>query len=181
MLRSTSADLTASSKALCTARSVVESIDPTTGRNNADRYYRTNEFSGYVQDKWQALTNLSITAGVRYDYHGGMTEKYGDMFNFDPTLVRRDRYLDDRIYCQQCRFRDRRKQQAESDERCFSINSGWTPMGHLAALGLRLVSQGIEQQACDQRRRRHLLRPRRTFHLSLAAGRQFDRRSFRRD
>ncbi|MGA7242866.1 MAG: TonB-dependent receptor, partial [Terracidiphilus sp.] len=65
---------------------VVESIDPTTGRNNADRYYRTNELSGYVQDKWQALTNLSITAGVRYDYHGGMTEKYGDMFNFDPSL-----------------------------------------------------------------------------------------------
>ena len=65
---------------------VVESIDPVTGRNNGDRYYRTNEFSGYVQDKWQTLTNLSITAGVRYDYHGGMTEKYGDMFNFDPAL-----------------------------------------------------------------------------------------------
>ena len=66
--------------------SVLESIDPTTHRNNADRYYRTNEFNGYVQDKWQALTNLSITAGVRYDYHGGMTEKYGNMFNFDPAL-----------------------------------------------------------------------------------------------
>ena len=65
---------------------VVESIDPTTNRNNADRYYRTNELSGYVQDKWQARTNLSVTAGVRYDYHGGMTEKYGDMFNFDPAL-----------------------------------------------------------------------------------------------
>jgi hypothetical protein len=66
--------------------SVVESIDPTTHRNNADRYYRTNELSGYVQDKWQALSNLSITAGVRYDYHGGMTEKYGEMFNFDPSV-----------------------------------------------------------------------------------------------
>ena len=66
--------------------SVVESIDPVSHRNNADRYYRTNELSGYVQDKWQALTNLSITAGVRYDYHGGMTEKYGDIFNFDPSL-----------------------------------------------------------------------------------------------
>jgi hypothetical protein len=65
--------------------SVVESIDPSTGRNNADRYYRTNEFSGYLQDKWQARSNLSITAGLRYDYHGGMTEKYGDMFNFDPA------------------------------------------------------------------------------------------------
>ncbi|HEY1903114.1 MAG TPA: carboxypeptidase regulatory-like domain-containing protein [Terracidiphilus sp.] len=66
--------------------SVFESIDDTAKRNNADRYYRTNEISGYVQDKWQARTNLSITAGVRYDYHGGMTEKYGDMFNFDPAL-----------------------------------------------------------------------------------------------
>ncbi|MGD0733553.1 MAG: carboxypeptidase regulatory-like domain-containing protein [Terracidiphilus sp.] len=62
-----------------------ESIDPTTHRNNADRYYRTNELSGYVQDKWQVLPNLSITGGVRYDYHGGMTEKYGDMFNFNPA------------------------------------------------------------------------------------------------
>ncbi|MGA8043587.1 MAG: TonB-dependent receptor, partial [Terracidiphilus sp.] len=66
--------------------SVVQSIDPVTHRNNADRYYRNNELSGYVQDKWQARTNLSITAGVRYDYHGGMTEKYGNMFNFDPSL-----------------------------------------------------------------------------------------------
>ncbi len=66
--------------------SVLESIDPVTHRNNADRYYRTNEISGYVQDKWQVKSNLSITGGVRYDYHGGMTEKFGDMFNFDPAL-----------------------------------------------------------------------------------------------
>jgi hypothetical protein len=69
--------------------SVLESIctppQCTTPRNNADRYYRSNEIAGYVQDKWQALPNLSITAGVRYDYHGGLTEKYGNMFNFDPS------------------------------------------------------------------------------------------------
>jgi hypothetical protein len=65
---------------------VLESIDPTSGRNNADRYYRTNELSGYLQDKWQARTNLSITAGLRYDYHGGMTEKFGNMLNFNPAL-----------------------------------------------------------------------------------------------
>ena len=56
------------------------------GKNNADRYYRTNEAAGYVQDKWQIMSNLSITLGVRYDYHGGMTEKFGNMFNFDPSL-----------------------------------------------------------------------------------------------
>jgi hypothetical protein len=65
---------------------VLETIDPATQKNNADRYYRTNEIAGYVQDKWQAMPNLSITAGVRYDYHGGLTEKYGNMFNFDPSL-----------------------------------------------------------------------------------------------
>jgi len=65
--------------------SVLETLDGKTGRNNADRYYRTNEFAGYAQDKWQALSNLSITYGVRYDYHGGMTEKYGNFFNFDPN------------------------------------------------------------------------------------------------
>jgi hypothetical protein len=56
------------------------------GKNDADRYYRSNESDAYVQDKWQLLTNLSITAGVRYDYHGGLSEKYGNMFNFDPSL-----------------------------------------------------------------------------------------------
>jgi len=65
---------------------VLETLDPATGKNNADRYYRTNEIDGYAQDKWQVRPNLSITAGVRYDYHGGMTEKYGNMFNFEPSL-----------------------------------------------------------------------------------------------
>jgi hypothetical protein len=67
--------------------SVLESIDTTNtpNRNLADRYYRTNEFSAYLQDKWQAMSSLSITAGVRWDYHGGLTEKYGNIFNFDPS------------------------------------------------------------------------------------------------
>ena len=64
---------------------VLESTGTDSGRNNSNRYYRSNEIASYVQDKWQALPNLSITAGVRYDYHGGLTEKYGNMFNFDPT------------------------------------------------------------------------------------------------
>lgn len=56
------------------------------GHNVSNRYYRSNEFSGYIQDKFQLYSNLSLTAGVRYDYHGGLTEKYGNMFNFDPNL-----------------------------------------------------------------------------------------------
>jgi hypothetical protein len=64
--------------------SVLETLG-SNGQNLANRYYRANEGASYVQDKWQALANLSITAGVRWDYHGGMTEKYGNMFNFDPN------------------------------------------------------------------------------------------------
>ncbi len=65
---------------------VIDSIDPVSGRNNSDRYYRSNEAAAYLQDKWQLTPNLSITAGVRYDYHGGMTEKYGNFFTFNPNL-----------------------------------------------------------------------------------------------
>jgi len=66
------------------ASDVIESIS--NGHNNADRYYRNNEVSGYVQDKWQIEPSLSLTLGGRYDYHGGLTEKYGNMFNFDGSL-----------------------------------------------------------------------------------------------
>ena len=64
--------------------SVLQSVS--NGHNLADRYYRSNEFDGYLQDKWQALSNLSITAGIRFDDHGGLTEKYGNIFNFNPSL-----------------------------------------------------------------------------------------------
>jgi len=52
-------------------------------QGNANRYYRSNQLGTYVQDKWQITPNLSLTAGVRYDWDGGLTEKYGRIFNFD--------------------------------------------------------------------------------------------------
>ena len=38
-----------------------------------------------MQDKFQVRSNLSFTAGLRFDYHGGMKEKNGRIFNFDPS------------------------------------------------------------------------------------------------
>jgi hypothetical protein len=55
-------------------------------QGNASRYYRANQLGTYVQDKFQILPNLSLTAGVRYDWDGGLSEKYGRLFNFDPKL-----------------------------------------------------------------------------------------------
>ena len=52
---------------------------------NTNRYYRANDGGAFLQDQWKVLPNLSITAGVRYDYNGGFTEKYGNIFNFNPS------------------------------------------------------------------------------------------------
>ncbi len=52
---------------------------------NANRYWRANETGEYVQDKFQFRPNLTITAGLRWDWNGGLTEKYGNLLNFDPS------------------------------------------------------------------------------------------------
>ena len=52
-------------------------------QGNANRYYRANQLGTYLQDKFQITPTLSLTAGVRYDWDGGLTEKYGRIFNFD--------------------------------------------------------------------------------------------------
>jgi outer membrane receptor protein involved in Fe transport len=54
-------------------------------QGNANRYYRSNQTGLFAQDKFQLKPNLSITAGLRYDWNGGLTEKYGNLYNFDPT------------------------------------------------------------------------------------------------
>jgi len=54
-------------------------------QGDANRYYRSNETGGYFQDKFQLRPNLSISAGIRFDYHGGLRERNGRIFNFDPS------------------------------------------------------------------------------------------------
>ena len=59
-------------------------------QGDANRYYRANQLGMYLQDKYQVTPSLSLTAGVRYDWDGGLTEKYGRLFNFDPKLYQYD-------------------------------------------------------------------------------------------
>ncbi len=59
-------------------------------RGDASRYFRANQLGSYAQDKFQVTPNLSLTYGVRYDWDAGLTEKYGRIFNFDPTLYNYD-------------------------------------------------------------------------------------------
>jgi hypothetical protein len=61
---------------------------------NPNRYWRANETGEYIQDKFQMRPNLSITAGLRFDWDGGLTEKDGDLFNFDPSAYSYDPVTD---------------------------------------------------------------------------------------
>jgi hypothetical protein len=63
-------------------------------QGDANRYYRSKETGAYIQDKYQIRPNLSVTAGVRFDYHGGLTEKNGRIFNFEPSAYSYDATTD---------------------------------------------------------------------------------------
>ncbi len=59
-------------------------------QGDANRYYRAKQVGTFVQDKYQVTPSLSLTAGVRYDWNGGLSEKYGRLFNFDPSAYSYD-------------------------------------------------------------------------------------------
>jgi len=63
-------------------------------QGDANRYYRAKDTGAYLQDKFQIRPNLSLTAGVRFDDHGGLTEKNGRFYNFDPSLYNYDATTD---------------------------------------------------------------------------------------
>jgi hypothetical protein len=54
-------------------------------QGDANRYFRANQLGLFLQDKFQVKPNLTLTGGIRYDWDGGLTEKYGRLFNFDPS------------------------------------------------------------------------------------------------
>jgi len=55
-----------------------------------NRYYRAPQVGAYAQDKWLLTPKLTVTAGIRYDYDGGLYEKYGHLVNFDSSKYQYD-------------------------------------------------------------------------------------------
>jgi hypothetical protein len=53
---------------------------------SGSRYYRSNTTGLFVNDNWKVRSNLTVTAGLRWDYEGPLTEKYGRLTDFNPSL-----------------------------------------------------------------------------------------------
>jgi hypothetical protein len=48
-------------------------------------YFLQNQANGYLQDEWKIRPNLTLILGVRYEYFGPITEKYGRIANLAIT------------------------------------------------------------------------------------------------
>jgi hypothetical protein len=53
---------------------------------SSNRYYRADQVGLFVQDNFRLASNVSLTLGVRYDFDGPLSEKNGNLTNFDPNL-----------------------------------------------------------------------------------------------
>ncbi len=59
--------------------------DGTAFVGTASRYYRSDTMGLYINDNYKLRSNLTVTAGLRWDIDGPLTEKYGRLTSFDPS------------------------------------------------------------------------------------------------
>jgi hypothetical protein len=52
---------------------------------SADRYYRSDTAGLFANDNFKVRSNLTVTFGLRWDFDGPLSEKYGRLTAFDPT------------------------------------------------------------------------------------------------
>jgi hypothetical protein len=48
---------------------------------NADKYFRSNSWDGYISDDWRLRSGFSLKLGLRWDYNSPITERYGRLVN----------------------------------------------------------------------------------------------------
>jgi len=60
----------------------------------ASRYYRSDTVGVFANDNYKILSNLTLTLGLRWDYDGPLTEKYGKLTSFDPSQYSYDASTD---------------------------------------------------------------------------------------
>ncbi len=52
---------------------------------NADKYFRQSTYDVYVLDDWRVRPELTINAGIRWEYGAPITELFGRLVNLDST------------------------------------------------------------------------------------------------
>lgn len=57
---------------------------------SANRYYRSDTAGIFVSDNFKLRSNLTVTAGLRWDFDGPLSEKYGRLTGFNPSLYSYD-------------------------------------------------------------------------------------------
>ena len=53
---------------------------------SANRYYRADTAGAYINDSYKLRSNVTATFGVRWDFDGPLSEKYGRLATFNPAL-----------------------------------------------------------------------------------------------
>jgi len=57
---------------------------------SSSRYYRSDTIGSFVNDNFKIASNLTLTMGLRWDYDGPLSEKYGRLTTFDATKYQYD-------------------------------------------------------------------------------------------
>jgi hypothetical protein len=52
---------------------------------SSNRYYRADEVGLYAQDNYKIKSNLTVNLGLRWDFEGPLSEKFGNLVNFDSS------------------------------------------------------------------------------------------------
>src|SRR5208337_1809507 len=50
---------------------------------SANRYYRSDTVGAFINDNYKIRSNLTVTLGLRYDFDGPLSEKYGRLTAFN--------------------------------------------------------------------------------------------------
>jgi hypothetical protein len=58
-------------------------IDSTAFTGSANRYYRSDTVGAFVNDNYKLRSNLTVTLGLRWDFDGPLSEKYGRLTAFN--------------------------------------------------------------------------------------------------
>ena len=61
---------------------------------SANRYYRADTVGAYVNDNYKVLSNLTVTLGLRWDFDGPLSEKYGRLTAFNGSMYSYDAATD---------------------------------------------------------------------------------------